>query len=121
MHEGYVPVESVVGRKNMAEEGVIRSHHHHALDDAPPNHGDQLEAVCPNRLLAREDGFVHVVHTHEESAEGELCWAVQDQLVDDLGKLGTEETEDGRYEVVRLIAIVDEGKNHDDGASVQSF
>ena len=73
MQVGYVLVESVVGRKNRAEEGEIRSHHH-ALDDAPPNHGDQLEeAVCPNYLLAREDGFAHAAHTHEESAEGGLC------------------------------------------------
>lgn len=63
---------SVAGRKNMAEEGGI--HNHHALDDVLPNHGDQMEeAVCPKHLLARADGSAHVAHTHEESAEGELC------------------------------------------------
>jgi hypothetical protein len=35
------------------------------------------EAVCPSHLLAQEDGFAHVVHTHEESAEWEPNWPVQ--------------------------------------------
>jgi len=73
-----VLVESVAGRKSMAEKDETYYTHHHALDDARPNHGDQMEeAVYPKRPLAREDGFAHVAHTHEENVEGELRWVVQ--------------------------------------------